>query len=102
MDNQLQETMAEKRINNSIKRVLKHFPQYKLVSSIDEGDVALIFDKKDTEHFIVLHNDDEAKENIKNNTDPQIVVFFLKLKNRRNSKQQVLADIHNKKFLKQK
>ena len=31
MDNQLQETMAEKRINNSIKRVLKHFPQYKLV-----------------------------------------------------------------------
>ena len=102
MDNQLQQTIAERRINNSMKRVLKQFPQYKLVSSIDEGDVALIFDKEDPEHFMVLHNDDEAKKNIKNNTVPQIVIFFLKLKNRRNSKQQVLSDIFNKRFVKQK
>ena len=111
MDNQLQrqiqeemerEAIAERKINNGLKRVLKSFKQYKLVNSIDEGDIVLIFNKKDTEYFDVILIDDEVKEAVKNNTDTNQVLFFIKPKNDRNSKLQALADINKKRFIKQK
>ena len=111
MDNQLQrqiqeeidqEAMAERRINNVLKRVFRYFKQYKLVNTIDEGVIALIFNKKDTEYFDVILIDDEVKEAIKNDTDPNLVIFFIKPKNNRNNKLQALADINKKRFIKQK
>ena len=111
MDNQLQrqiqeemdrEARAERKINNGLKRVLKNFRQYKLVNTIDEGEIVLIFNKKDTEYFDVILIDDEVKQAIKNNTDPNNVIFFIKHKNNRNSKIQALADISKKRFVKTK
>ena len=100
MTDQLQ--MTEKRINNGIKRVLKQFPQYKLVNNIEQGDVAIIFNKKDTEYFCIVHIDSEFKEIFKNSTSETEVIIFLKHKNIRNTKHNVLSDITKKKFLKQK
>ena len=111
MDNQLQrqiqeeidqEARVERKINNGLKRVLKKFRQYKLVNTIDEGDIALIFDKRDIEHFNVILVDDEVKEKIKNDTNQNYVIFFIKHKNNRNSKIQALADISKKRFVKTK
>ena len=111
MDNQLQrqiqeemdrEARVERKINNGLKRVLKNFKQYKLVNTIDEGEIVLIFNKKDTEYFDVILIDDEVKQAIKNDTDPNHVIFFIKPKNNRNSKLQALADISKKRFVKRK
>ena len=111
MDNQLQrqiqeemdrEARVERKINNGLKRVLKNFKQYKLVNTIDEGEIVLIFNKKDTEYFDVILIDDEVKQPIKNNTDPNNVIFFIKPKNNRNSKLQAHADISKKRFVKRK
>ena len=41
-----QEAMIERKINNVLKRVLKDFRQYKLVDTVDEGELLLIFNKK--------------------------------------------------------
>ena len=97
-----QEAMAERRINNGLKRVFRYFKQYKLVNTIDEGEIVLIFNKKDTEYFDVILIDDEVKEVVKNNTDTNSVIFFIKPKNSRNSRLQALADISKKRFVKQK
>ena len=111
MDNQLQrqiqeemdrEARVERRINNGLKRVLKNFKQYKLVNTIDEEEIVLVFNKKDFEYFDVILIDDEVKKAVKNNTDSNQVIFFIKPKNNRNSKLQALADISKKRFVKQK
>ena len=94
--------MIEKRINNGIKRVLKLFPQYKLVNNIEQGDVAIIFDKENTEYFTVIYIDSDFKEKVKNLTNETEVIVFLKHKNSRNTNKNVLSDITKKKFLKQK
>ena len=96
------ESMTEKRINNGLKRVLKVFKQYKLVNSVDQGDIVLVYNKIDTEYFNVIYIDDEVKTNIKNTTDPNQVLFFIKHKSNRNSKQQVLSDLSKRRFIKQK
>ena len=44
----------EKRIKNSIKRILKKFPQYKVVDNIDNADLAVLYDVNDTERFTML------------------------------------------------
>ena len=55
MDNQLQrqiqeeidqEARIERKINNGLRRVLNNFKQYKLVKTIDECEIILIFNKK--------------------------------------------------------
>ena len=97
-----QEARVERKINNGLKRVLKNFKQYKLVNTIDEGEIVLILNKIDTEYFDVILIDDEVKQAIKNDTDSNNVIFFIKPKNRRNSKLQALADISKKRFVKQK
>ena len=94
--------LTDRKINNGIKRVLKQFPQYKRVDSIDQGDIAVILDKKDMEYFTVAYIDSDIKEMITNNRYPFNIVVFLKHKTCRNTKQAVLADITKKKFLKQK
>ena len=97
-----QEVIIERKINNGFKRVLKNFPQYKQVNTIEEGEIVIIFNKKNTEYFDVILIDDEVKRKIKNNTDTNYIPFFIKPKNRRNSKLQALADINKKRFVKQK
>ena len=109
MDNQLQrqiqeeierEVRVERKINNGLKRILKNFPQYKLVDNIDEGEIVLIFNKNYIEHFSVILLDDEVKEEVKNNFDSNYAIFFIKPKNRRNSRLQAHADIDKRRFMK--
>ena len=97
-----QEAIIERKINNGLKRVLKNFKQYKLVNTIDEGEILLIFNKKSVEHFSVILIDDEVKEEVKNNTDSNYVIFFIRPKTNRNSRLQALADIDKRRFVKQK
>ena len=94
--------MIEKRINNAIKRILKLFPQYKLVNNIEQGDVAITFDKKDLEYFTIVHIDSKFKEKVISLTNETEVIIFLKHKNSRNTNNNVISDITKKKFLKQK
>ena len=110
MDNQLQlrkqiqemdrEEKVEKRINNTIKRFLKMFKQYKIVNSIDQGDVVLVFDKTNPEYFNFLLNNDEVKSFLTDNQQPRYVLVFVKNKNNHNTKLHVLSDIMSKKFYK--
>ena len=97
-----QEAIIERKINNGLKRVLKNFKQYKLVNNIDEGEILLIFNKKSVEHFSVILINDKVKEEVKNNTDSNYVIFFIKPKNSRNSRLQSLADIDKRRFIKHK
>ena len=94
------EVKIEKRINNSVKRFFKMFKQYKLVNSVEQSDVVLIFDKKDPEYFNILLNDDGVKSFLTNNPQPNYVLVFVKNKNKHNTKLHVLSDILNKRFLK--
>ena len=94
------EAMAEKRINNTIKRFFKMFKQYKLVNSIDQSDVILVFDKTDPEYFNILLNDDKVKSFLTDNPQPKYVLVFIKNKNNHNTKLYVLSDIMSKKFYK--
>ena len=97
-----QEAIIERKINNGLKRVLKNFKQYKLVNSIDEGEILLIFNKKSVEHFSVILINDKVKEEVKNNTDSNYVIFFIRPKNNHNSRLQSLADIDKRRFIKHK
>ena len=94
------EAMIERKINNGLKRVLNNFKQYKLVNTIDEGEILLIFNKKSAEHFSVFLINDEVKEEVKNNTNSNYVMFFIKPKNNHNSRFQALADIDKRRFKK--
>ena len=97
------EAMIERKINNGLKRVLKNFKQYKLVNTIDEGEILLIFNKKSAEHFSVFLINDEVKEEVKNNTNSNYVMFFIRPKKKNhNSRLQALADIDKRRFKKNK
>ena len=100
MDDQLQDIMIERKINKGLKRVLKNFKQYKLVDTIDEGEILLIFSKKYLDYFSSILIDDDVKEEYKNITDSNYVIFFIRPKNRRNSRLQALADIDKRRFIK--
>ena len=95
------EEMIERKINNALKRVLKRFRQYKLVNTIDEGEILLIFNKKYAHQFSVILIDNDVKEEVKNNTDSNYVIYFIRPKNNHNSRLQALTDIDKLRFLKQ-
>ena len=95
MANQLQ---IQNKINNGLKRILGSFRQYKLVDTIEEGDILLAFYENDPEYFDVIFIDDEVKNAVKNSENTNCYMFFIRNKNRRNAKRQALADIDRKRF----
>ena len=107
MDNQLQrqiqeemerEEMIVRRINNSIKRFFKMFKQYKEVTTIDQSDVVLIFNKTDIEYFNVFMTDENVKNYFKTNINPNYLFVYIKSKNKHNVKTMVVSDILLKMF----
>ena len=94
------EAIEERRINNSVKRFFKMFKQYKLVNSVEQSDVVLIFDKTDPEYFNILLTDDGVKSFLNNNLQPSYVLVYVKNKNKHNAKLHVLSDVLKKRFLK--
>ena len=92
----------ERRIKNGLERVLKSFKQYYLVPTIEEGDVILVFNKKDIEYFEIFVIDDNIKNHIKDNEfADNIRLYFMRNKNRRNAKRQALADVSKRRFYRQ-
>ena len=109
MNNQLQrqiqeeinrEAKIERKINNGLKRILKNIPQYKLADNIDEGEIVIVFNKDYLDYLSVFLIDDEVKEEVKNNFDSKYVLFFIKPKNKRNSRLQAHTDIDKRRFIK--
>ena len=107
MDNQLQrqiqeemerEEMIVRRINNSVKRFFKMFKQYKEVTTIDQSDVVLIFDKKDIKYFNVFMTDENVKKHVKKNINPNYLFVYIKSKNKHNVKTMVVSNILLKMF----
>ena len=102
MDNQLQrqiqeemerEEMIVRRINNSMKRFFKMFKQYKEVTTIDQSDVVLIFNKTDIEHFNVFMTDENVKNYFKTNINPNYLFVYIKSKNKHNVKTMVVSNL---------
>ena len=92
----------ERRIKNGLERVLKSFKQYYLVPTIEEGDVILVFNKKDIEYFEIFVIDDNIKNHIKDNEfADNIRLYFMRNKNRRNARRQALADVSKRRFYRQ-
>ena len=109
MNNQLQrqiqeemerEEMIVRRINNSIKRFFKMFKQYKEVTTIDQSDIILIFDKSDIEYFNVFMTDEKVKDYFKTNINPNHIFAYIKCKNKHNSKTMVVSNILTRMFYK--
>ena len=109
MDNQLQrqiqeemerEEMIVRRINNSIKRFFKMFKQYKEVTTIDQSDVVLIFDKTDIEYFNVFMTDENVKNYFKTNINPNYLFVYVKSKNKHDAKTMVVSNILTRMFYK--
>ena len=70
MANQLQ---IQNKINNGLKRILGSFRQYKLVDTIEEGDILLAFYENDPEYFDVIFIDDEVKNAVKNSENTIVI-----------------------------
>ena len=78
------EAKIEKRINNFLKRFLKDYKQYKLVNDAEKSDCVVIFSKLDPTKFnMVLTN---GKKYCLCSLQPDKVLFYLKNKNKHNSK----------------
>ena len=89
----------EKRTKNSIKRILKKFPQYKRIDNIDDADLAIIHHADDIEKFQVSIINSSNKEKFRNETSEKIKIFYLKHKNQRNKKQLIISDVGKNHFL---
>ena len=92
-------SVNERRTKNSIKRILKKFPQYKRIDNIDDADLAIIYHADDTEKFQVLMIDSFNREDLKNNTNEKIKLFYLKHRNQRNRKQLIINDVDKNHFM---
>ena len=95
-------SLSERKEKNSIKRVLKRFPQYKLVKDIDNADLALTFCYDDLNKFDVVIINPSVKEHLKNINDEKTTVFYLKHKNDRNRRQIIDNDVGKNHFMVQK
>ena len=92
-------SVNERRTKNSIKRILKKFPQYKRIDNIDDADLAIIYHADDTEKFKVLIINSSNREDLKNETSEKIKIFYLKHKNQRNRKQLIINDVNRNHFM---
>ena len=95
-------SLSERKTKNGIKRVLKGFPQYKLVKDIDNADLAFIFCDDDLNKFNIRIINPLVKEHLKNNNDEKTTVFYLKHKNDRNRRQIINNDVGKNHFMLQK
>ena len=91
--------MDERIRKNSIKRILKNFPQYKLIDNIDNADLVVIYDVDDMEKFKVLILNPLNKNEIKNNNNEKLTFFYLRHKNERNRRRIVINDVDKKHFM---
>ena len=73
--------MDERIRKNSIKRILKNFPQYKLVDNIDNADLAIMYDFDEKEKFKILVLNPDNRNQIKSNDNEKLTFFFLRHKN---------------------
>ena len=95
-------SVSERRTKNSMKRILKKFPQYKRIDNIDDADLAIIYHADDIEKFQVLIINSSNREDLKNNTNEKLKIFYLKHKNQRNRKQLVINDVDRNHFMLQR
>ena len=95
-------SLNERKIKNGIKRILKRFPQYKRVDDIDDADLVVIYHNDDINIFQVLILNLINKEQLKNNDNEKITLFYLKNKNDRNRRQIIINDVNKKHFMLQK
>ena len=95
-------TTNERRVKNSIKRILKKFPQYKVVDNIDNADLMVIYDVNDTERFRMVVLDSNNKEKLRNSETEELRIFYLKHKNTRDRRQLVNSNINRNHFVLQK
>ena len=92
-------TSNERRIKNSIKRIIKKFPQYKVVDNIDNADLMVIYDINDGERFNMVVLDSNNKEKIRNSETEELKIFYLKHKNPRDRRQLVTGNINKNHFV---
>ena len=92
-------SVSEKRTKNGIKRIFKKFPQYKRVVDIDDADLAIIYHADDTEKFKILIINSSNREDLRNETNEKIIIFYLKHKNQRNRKQLIINDVDRNHFM---
>ena len=92
-------SLNERKTKNGIKRILKKFPQYKRIDEIDDADLAIIYDADDINRFNVLMLNPANKEQLKNNDNEKITLFYLKHRNDRNRRQIILNDVDKKHFM---
>ena len=91
--------MDERIRKNSIKRILKNFPQYKLVDNIDNADLAVIYSTDIIEKFNTLVLTPENRNQIKNNNNEKLTFFFLRHKDERNRRRIVINNVDKKQFM---
>ena len=92
-------TTNERRVKNNIKKILKKFPQYKVVDNIDNADLMVIYDVNDTERFRMVVLDYNDKEKLRNGEPEELKIFYLKHKNPRNTRQLVNGNIGRNHFV---
>ena len=91
--------MDERIRKNSIKRILKNFPRYKLVNNIDNADLAVIYNTDEKEKFNILILNPDNRNQIKTNSNEKITFFFLRHKNERNRRRIVINNVYKKHFM---
>ena len=91
--------LQERKIKNQLKRLLKRFKQYNLTDNIDEAHLLILFDKEKGHQSIIFLIDDKVKKTVENGLEPYFIPYFLKLKNKRNSRTQALTNIRNSRFI---
>ena len=94
--------LQERKINNQLKRLLKTFKQYKLTDNINEALLLLLFNKEEGHKAIIILIDDDVKRTFEDGLEPNFIPYFLKLKNKRNSRNQAMSNVDKGRFATQK
>ena len=92
-------SLNERKIKNGIKRILKRFPQYKRVDDIDDADLVVIYRDDDINRFHVVILNSINKEELKNNDNEKTTLLYLRHKNDRNKRQNIINDVDKKHFM---
>ena len=92
-------SVNERKVKNSIKRIIKQFPQYKIVNNIDNADIMVIYDDFDSNIFRMLVLNNVNKEKLRNGEPEELKIFYLKHKNPRNTRQLVNSNIDRNHFV---
>ena len=82
--------------------MLKGFPQYKRVDDMDDADLVVIYREDDINRFHVVILNPIKKEELKNNDNEKTTLLYLRHRNDRNRRQNVINDVDKKHFMPQK